>query len=105
MANNEAYNMIFADGTEIAVRPDGCGNWLSDDITEEMLTTHNLSHVVITENGNKMYDLSDQVCTGIYPYGETKGFFLRDMTAEEKMNNVLEIYDNAIAELAELIGG
>jgi hypothetical protein len=100
MDGTEMLNMKFADGTIISVVADGCGNWLSDDITSEMLTADNLSHVEVGD-----IVLEDQVCEGIYPYDGTKGFFLRDKTYEEKLQETLDIYEDAIAELAELIGG
>ena len=98
------YTMMFKDGTIIGVLPDDCGNWLSDEITAEMLTAENLSRVTVI-NSDTVTVLTDQVCEGIYPYENTFGFCLRDKTVEEKQQDTLDIFAGAIAELADLIAG
>lgn len=104
MDENTMYTMRFADGTSISVSADGCGNWLSDEISPEMITSENISKVVI-QNEYECFELEDQVCDGVYPYVDTFGFCLRDKTLDEKLQDTLEIYAEAIEELAELLGG
>ena len=105
MVNEELFDMKFADGTIISVSPDGSGNWLSDEITKEMLSAENLSHIEILVDGNLANVLEDQVCEGIYEYNGTYGFFLRDKTEVEQLREENEILAEAIVELAELLGG
>ena len=100
----EAFTMTFADGTVILVQRDGCGNWLSDEVSFEMLSPENISSVIVS-NEHERFELTDQVCDGIYPYLDTFGFSLRDKTAEERLQDTLEIYAEAIEELASLLGG
>ena len=74
------------------------------EITAEMLTAENLSRVTVI-NSDTVTVLTDQICEGIYPYEGTYGFCLRDKTMEEKLQDTLDIYAGAIAELADLIAG
>lgn len=104
MANEEKLTMVLADGTSIEVTPDGSGNWLSDNVQASMLTSENLRKVYITGEKTEI-QLENQVCEGIYPYMGTFGFCLRDKTPEEIIQETLDIYAGAIAELAEMIGG
>ncbi len=105
MAELETYNMKFANGDTIEVHPDGSGNWLSDEITAAHLTEKNLSHIEILQGETVIETREDQVCEGIYSYLNTKGFFLRDKTTEEKLREENAMLEDAILELAELIGG
>lgn len=100
MDENETFIMRFKDGTEIHVKDDGVGNWLSDEVTPEMIRSENITHVEVDG-----MILQDQFCEGIYDYGDTKGFRLRELTPEEKIQNLIELNAEAIVELAELIGG
>lgn len=94
----DVYKMKFADGVTIDVVPDGCGNWLSDDITAAMIVPEKISMVEISLNGTVIEKKTDQICEGIYPYHETKGFCLREKTFEE-------IVEDALIELADIIAG
>ena len=105
MAELETYNMKFANGDTIEVHPDGSGNWLSDEITAAHLTEKNLAHVEIIQDGVTIETRENQVCAGIYKYLDTQGFFIRDQTPEEKAQAEMAMLEDAIIELAELIGG
>ena len=105
MAEQEVMSMKFANGDTIQVQPDGSGNWLSDEITAEHLTEKNLAHVEIILDGVTVEIRENQVCAGIYKYLNTKGFFIRDQTQDEKNQVEMAMLEDAIIELAELIGG
>ena len=105
MAEQEVMSMKFANGDTIQVQPDGSGNWLSDEITAEHLTEKNLTHVEIILDGVTVETRENQVCAGIYKYLDTKGFFIRDQTPEEKAQAEMAMLEDAIIELAEIIGG
>ena len=104
MDESKTYTMTFGTGTAIPVTTDGCGNWISGNIQESMLTEKNLAHVVITAEDERI-ELRDQICDGIFSYRGSKGFFLRSMTEEEKVRALIELNAEAITELAELLGG